>query len=186
MDPALQLALRASLALLLAAAAWHKLGDLGRFRAVVAAYDLLPSSSVVAAATVAALVEAALAASLVFGVGVRFAGPGAAALMLVYAAAIFVNVRRGRTDIDCGCMGPASRVPLGPLLVARNLVLAGAAVLLALPVSARPLVWFDAVSVLATTAAMAASWLAGERLLALAPRMDAVRGRPPVSRGAAA
>ncbi len=186
MDPALQLALRASLALLLAASASHKLGDLARFRAVVAAYDLLPSSLVAAAATGAALVEAALAASLVFGVGVGFAGPGAAALMLTYAAAIHVNVRRGRTDIDCGCMGPASRVPLGPLLVGRNILLACAAVLLGLPVSARPLLWFDAVGVLATTTAMAACWLAAERMLALAPRMDAVRGGPPGSRGAGA
>lgn len=186
MDPALQLALRASLALLLAAAASHKLGDLARFRAVVAAYELLPSSLVAAVATGVALVEAALAASLVFGVGVALAGTGAAALMLAYAAAIFVNVRRGRTDIDCGCMGPASRVPLGPLLVVRNLVLAGAASLLALPVLMRPLVWIDAVSVLATTTAMTACWLAAERMLALAPRMDAVRGGPPGSWGARA
>lgn len=186
MDPVFPLALRASLSLLLAGAASHKLGDLSRFRAVVAAYDLLPSSLVPAAAIGAALVEAALAASLAFGVGVAFAGAGASALMLVYAAAIFVNVRRGRIDIDCGCMGPASRVPLGPLLVARNLVIAGAASLLALPVSMRPLVWIDALSMLATTAAMAACWLAAERLLALAPRMDAVRGGPSGSRGAGA
>lgn len=186
MDPTLQLALRASLALLLAASASHKLGDLARFREVVAAYELLPSSLVGAASIVAALVESALAAALVFGVGVAIAGPAASALLLSYAAAIFVNVRRGRTDIDCGCMGPTSRVPLGPPLVVRNLVLAGAASLLALPVSSRPLVWIDAVSVLATTAAMAACWLAAERMLALAPRMDAVRGGPPGSQGAGA
>jgi hypothetical protein len=40
LDPALSLGLRGGLALLLAAAAWHKLGDFALFRAALGEYRL--------------------------------------------------------------------------------------------------------------------------------------------------
>jgi len=176
-DPALQLALRASLGLLLASAASHKLRDLARFREVLFAYEILPRAAAAAAAPAVPAVEALLAFSLLSGVGGAAAGPATAALMLAYASAILVNVRRGRRDIDCGCMGPASRVPLGAGLVARNLVLAVAASLLAIPVGDRSLGALDVIAVLASTAALSACWLAAERMLVLAPRVAVLRRR---------
>ena len=47
-------------------------------------------------------------------------------LLLLYAAAIAINLLRGRHDIDCGCGGEAT--PIGWGLVMRNVVLAGLAV----------------------------------------------------------
>lgn len=175
MDPAVSLALRAAFAVLLATAALHKLRDSARFRAVLVAYDVLPGRSVAAVAAAVAPVEALLATGVAFGSAA--AALAAAVLMLVYAAAIETNVRRGRRDIDCGCTGAAARVPLSRALVARNLGLAASLLLLVLPVTPRALSWIDGASVLAATAALAACWMASERLLAVAPRAAALRAR---------
>src|SRR5688572_15193660 len=121
MDPAILLTLRFSFALLLGAAATHKLRDLARFAAVVEEYEMLPRGLVRIAAPAMAAAEALLALLLAAGIAVPAAGAAATALMLVYAFAIHTNVVRGRTGIDCGCMGPAARVALSPALVIRNL-----------------------------------------------------------------
>ncbi len=63
------------LILLFVRAAWHKIGDYGRFAGFLADYRLLP---------------AALAA---------------AGLLLLYAVAIAVSLGRGQRRIDCGCGG---------------------------------------------------------------------------------
>ncbi len=176
-DPVVQMTLRAVLALLLGTAAVHKLRDLARFREVLAAYEILPRAVVSGAAVAVPAVEATLAAAIASGASSAAGGGAACVLMLAYAAAIFVNLRRGRIGIDCGCMGPASRVPLGPGLVVRNLLLAAAAAFLMVPSSGRTLLWFDLAGVLAATSALSACWLAGERMLALAPRVAALRRR---------
>lgn len=175
MDPALQLALRAALALLLATAASHKLRDLARFRATLAEYEILPRAIVTAVAPAVAVAEAVLAVMLLSGSAVALAAVAVSSLLLAYAAAISVNVRRGRLDIDCGCMGPASRVPLGHGLVLRNLLLASAAALLVVPAAPRVLEWLDVAGALAATVALSACWLAVERMLVLAPRVAALK-----------
>jgi len=175
MDPALHLVFRASLALLLASAAWHKLRDLLRFRTALAQYELLPAGFIAPAAVLAPALEAVLAAMIASSVGIAAAALASAALMLMYAAAIAVNLRRGRADIDCGCLGPASRVPLSNGLVARNLALVAAFSVLALPVSTRALTWLDLVGAAAGVAALSACWLATQRMLALAPRAALLR-----------
>lgn len=177
MDPALHVTLRAAMALLLGSAAWHKLRDYTRFRDVLAGYVILPAALVPAAARLVPVLEATLGAAVAWALLLPFTGTAVALLMLAYAAAIFVNVRRGRTGIDCGCTGPGFHVPLGAHLVARNLVLAAAAAMLVLPVTSRAMTWFDAVAAIASTMALSACWLAIGRLLALAPRVDELRRR---------
>jgi uncharacterized membrane protein YphA (DoxX/SURF4 family) len=171
----LSLTLRFSFALLLGAAAIHKLRDLARFRATLAEYDVLPRGLADGAAPILAILEATLAALLVAGVAVPAAASAVTALMLAYAAAIHTNVLRGRTDLDCGCMGPAARVPVSAALVLRNLALGAAAATLVVTASGRAASWPDVASALAATLALAASWQAGERLLALAPRAARLR-----------
>src|SRR5207249_705697 len=127
MDPVVDLTLRTALALLFFVAAGHKLRDPGRFRATVAEYRLVPDRFAPPAAALLVAVEAAAAGALLVP-GVRAAGLlAAAALLVVYGAAIAINLARGRWDIDCGCAGPAVRRPIGGWLVARNAVLAAAA-----------------------------------------------------------
>ncbi|MGH7291189.1 MAG: MauE/DoxX family redox-associated membrane protein, partial [Myxococcota bacterium] len=64
LDPALGLALRGGLALLLGTAAWHKLRDLGAFRDALAGYRLLPDGLVGVAALVLVAAELASACAL--------------------------------------------------------------------------------------------------------------------------
>jgi hypothetical protein len=175
MDPAIEYTLRFSFALLLGAAAAHKLRDLARFRATLVEYDILPAATARGAAIALATLESALAAMLASGVAVAAAAACVCALMLAYAAAISANVARGRTDLDCGCMGPAARVPVSPALVIRNLLLAAAAAVLLVPGSTRAAHWIDAASALVATLALAASWLATEKMLVLAPRAAKLR-----------
>ena len=45
------------------------------------------------------------------------------ALLVLYSAAIAINLLRGRRDIECGCGGAATHVPLSGWLLARNAAL---------------------------------------------------------------
>ncbi len=174
MDPVVDVTLRAALALLLLAAAGHKLRDLPRFRATLADYRLLPHAIVPAAAGLVAGVELAIAAALL--VLPRPALVAAAALLAVYAVAIGINLARGRRHIDCGCAGPAARQTISGRLVARNVLLATSALAGLAPAHPRPLVWVDALTIVGSTAALAALYATLDRMLADAPALARVRG----------
>jgi hypothetical protein len=104
---------------------------------VVANYRLLPEALVAPVALALPVVELALGLGLigsVFGGGLlRLLGIPAAALFVVFAGAMAINIVRGRRAIDCGCGRSQLRQPLGWGLVLRNLVLAGLVVVHALP-----------------------------------------------------
>jgi hypothetical protein len=175
-DPVIDAALRASLAVLFAAAASHKLREPRRFRATVAEYRLLPGWLVVPAAVALVGGEVGVATALVLPAW-RTAGLiGAAGLLALYGAAIAVNLARGRRDLDCGCAGPAMRRPISGWLVARNAVLVAVALAGLVPPASRPLVWIDAVTILGATTGLAALYAAVDRMLAQLPAMARVRG----------
>jgi hypothetical protein len=174
MDPAVDIALRAGLALLLLVAAGHKLRDLAHFRATLAEYRLLPESLVGGGAVVVVGVEIAIAVALVTA---RAAGAlAAASLLAVYAAAIGVNLARGRRHIDCGCAGPAERRTLSGWLVARNAALVAVALAGLVPVGARPMIWVDGLTVAGTTLLLAGVYAAIDGLIANAPGFARLRG----------
>ena len=176
MDPVIVATLRAALALLFFVAAGHKLRDLGRFRATLGEYRLVPDRFAAPAAALLVAAEAAAAGALLVP-GARAAGLlAAAALLFVYGAAIAINLARGRWDIDCGCAGPAVRRPITGWLVARNAVLAAAALAGLAPVHPRALLWVDAVTVAGATAALAACYASLDRVIAYAPRLARLRG----------
>jgi peroxiredoxin/uncharacterized membrane protein YphA (DoxX/SURF4 family) len=72
------------------------------------------------------LVELACAAALVPGRWAWLGASGALALLLVFMAAIAVNLLRGRAP-DCHCFGQLHASPVGWATVVRNAVLAGLA-----------------------------------------------------------
>lgn len=164
-DPVIELTLCAALALLFAAAAWHKVSDRSRFAASLDAYALLPSPLVAPSALLLAVLECALVVGLLHVPARQPAAIASMALLTLYTGAIAVNLARGRREIDCGCFISSARVPLSLWLVARNLVLIGAAGLLVAPVRPRPLVWVDWFTVVAAVLAL---WLltAAAQLLA--------------------
>lgn len=176
MDPALDLVLRAALALLLVVAAAHKLLDFERFRSTLADYRLVPAALVPAAALVVVGVELLLAVGLGLP-GLRRRGlQGAAAVLVLYAGAIGVNLARGRRHIDCGCLGAAAHQGLSWWLVGRNLALAAAALAAARPVQGRALVWVDVLTVTGALGALSALHTAFDRLVANAPALGRARG----------
>ncbi len=90
---------------------------------VIANYRLLPDALVAPAAVALPVAELIVGAALL--IGSRPLAPLAGiALLLVFAGAMAINIRRGRTQIDCGCGLSALRQGLGWPLVARNLALA--------------------------------------------------------------
>src|SRR2546430_15042876 len=100
MDPVIDATLRTALALLFLVAAGHKLRDLGRFRATLAEYRLVPAGLVPLAAALVVVAEAAAAGALPVP-GARAAGPGSAAcLPRVYLPAGPINPARGRRALD--------------------------------------------------------------------------------------
>jgi Methylamine utilisation protein MauE len=170
-DPAIAFLIVACTMLLFAAAAVHKLRDLRRFSEIFAAYRLLPLGVGRHASRAVPLLEASVAGGLLFA-GSRtttvFVG---IVLLLAYAGAIAVNLRRGRRELACGCGGPDDRRPIASWMVWRNV---GIAVLLAaamLPWSQRSLVPTDAVTVGFGTATCALVYLCLDRLLGRTGRM---------------
>jgi hypothetical protein len=101
---------------------------------VVANYRILPQSVVAPTALALPYAEMALGAALIVGLGIVPVVAGIA-LLLAFAAAMAVNIRRGRTHVDCGCGLSHLRQHLGWPLVARNLILAS---LVALRLPATP------------------------------------------------
>jgi len=113
-----------------AVSAVGKLRDPGGFIAAVRNYEVLPKPLVVPVGRALPVVELGVAAALVFGVWVVPTALVAAALLVVFAVGIWINVRRGRS-IGCGC-GLARRQTVSNRLVARNGLLAATAALAAL------------------------------------------------------
>lgn len=129
----LLLAARIAVACIFLTAAVGKLRHLTVFEGVLANYRLLPRWAIAPVHVLLPLAELAV------GIGViavpQIAAPGAALLLLVFAAAMAVNLRRGRSDIDCGCHQSVLRQRLSWTLVWRNAVLALLALSAALPPS---------------------------------------------------
>jgi len=176
-DPVVVGVLRGGLAVLFAAAAAHKLRDPVGFRAAVRDHRLLPDRAVAAAARGLALAEGAVAVGLLVPAAAGAASLAVLALLALYAAAVGVNLARGRCHVACGCLGPAADQPIHPGLLVRNAVLMLAAAGAAWPASGRTLTLLDAFTVAAGVATLALLYLAAEGLLAAARRAAAGEAR---------
>lgn len=176
LDPIVSWILRLALAALFATAAAHKLRDLRGFRQTLSDYEILPRLFVMPAAIGLVAFEVLIAIDLATGlisslvtattagtvsgstttvgtVGTApalspWAGLAATGLLVIYGLAIGINLLRGRSEIDCGCLGPAARQPLSSWLLARNGILAFGAALTSLPLSSRSLHPIDGITLL--------------------------------------
>lgn len=150
-------------------AGWQKLAAFEVFAATLADYRMVPRNLVNICAGLVAAGEVILGAGLVVPVTRSAALLGSGLLLTLYAAAMAINLLRGRRHIDCGCMGPAARQTLSGWLVARNVVIALVAALSAGALDARPLVWLDVITIGAGVAALAFVYSAVNHLIANAP-----------------
>jgi uncharacterized membrane protein YphA (DoxX/SURF4 family) len=125
------LSIRIMLALIFVTAAVGKFRHLLAFKGVLDNYRLLPHWALVPAQLSLPAGEIAIAAGILLFP--TTAAPMGAALLLVFAAAMAVNLRRGRLEIDCGCHQSALRQRLSWTLVWRNGVLALLALMASLP-----------------------------------------------------
>ena len=118
---------RICVGLVFVAAGGHKAQHWRVFSGVVANYRLLPRIAVAPVAALLPPVELALGL-LLLSAQIRPLGEVAAiGLLALFAAAMAINLRRGRVDIDCGCGQSVLRQTLRWALVWRN---AGLALLL--------------------------------------------------------
>ena len=115
---------RTLIALVYLTAAIGKMRHWAVFQGVVANYRLLPDVLVTPFAYWLPPFEALLGAALLFGWLSPWAELSAAALLLVFAAAMGINLMRGRQHIDCGCFQSVLKQRLSWTLVVRNGVLA--------------------------------------------------------------
>ncbi|MFP6682049.1 MAG: MauE/DoxX family redox-associated membrane protein [Gammaproteobacteria bacterium] len=174
LDPILTLTANYCVALLFLFACYSKVRSFGVFHSTLADYELVPGVLVWLSAILIVVLE------LVIGFGAlfrSFAGPAmalAAALLLLYAAAIGINLVRGRRDIDCGCTGPATQQLLSGWLLLRNIGLAALAIVGAAPTSQRLLHSADFALVGMALLASVALYAAINQLMANAPRLDAL------------
>jgi hypothetical protein len=165
LDPAVATLLSGCIALLFAGAALHKLRDLRRFQEIFAAYGLMPGRARLRLSLAVPAVEALVALGVLFGVSRQVSSCTAVVLLLAYAAAIALNLSRGRRDLACGCGGPNDRRPIAEWMVWRNLCLASVAMVLLAPWGSRPLGVTDVVTIAFGTAACSLVYLCIDRLL---------------------
>jgi hypothetical protein len=172
-DPAIAALIVACVAILFVGGAFHKLRDLRRFDEIFAAYGVLPFLARLRLSRLVPVLEAAVALGLVF-YAARIAAAGVGiALLLAYACAIAINLRRGRQDLACGCGGPDDRRPIAPWMVWRNLLIAGLLAVVMLPWNPRPLLLTDAVTIGFGSLTCALLYLCLDRLLGRTGRMSA-------------
>jgi hypothetical protein len=155
-----------STAVLFASSALHKLYDWQRFKGAVAGYQLLPDNLTSFIAPLVLLVEIAVVPLVCLGATRSLGALTAATLLLTYAVGIAINLMRGRTRIDCGCLGPRHRQRISSALLLRNGVLAGIAVVAALPNNQRAFEAIDWLTLFGGVAMLALLYAIAEQLIA--------------------
>lgn len=172
-DPVVVGAVVGTLALILFAAAWHKLSEPEVFAGALQAYRLLPAAVVPVAARVLPFLEIVLGIAVLVPASRAPALIATALLMVAYASAMGINLMRGREQIDCGCGGEAH--PLSWALVVRNIVLAAAALVVAGPARERGFEWLDGVTLVVGVLAFYALYLMADELLRQSSRLRQLR-----------
>lgn len=153
---------------------FDKVRAFAMFRATLDDYQLVPPALLSMSAVIVTVLE--------FGIGVGAFRPTlaplsmfcGAVLLLVYSAAIGVNLSRGRNNIDCGCTGPATRQFISKWLVLRNFGLIAIAITGMVTTNQRTLYVIDFVLVGIALIGAMVLYAAINQLLANATRLDAL------------
>lgn len=168
-DPIVPVFASLFLALILAAAAIPKIRNADEFQGVVANYRLLPSFMVVPFAKLLPWLELGSAIALLVPPTREVAAWIAAGLFMMFAMALAINVGRGRTYIDCGCVRrPASVSRIGMFHVMRALALAAVSLFIAnVPVNLSVMTLESVLMGVAAAAMFAMLYLAADVIVGL-------------------
>lgn len=178
LDPLVASIISVSFGLMFLLAAVHKLTGFGRFRAVLAEYEVMPAFVAPIAAAALPLLEIALGLGWLFLPDVRVVAFASVLLLLLYSSAIVFNLLRGRVHISCGCgFGKAAQgdEALSWGLVIRNAGLLLAALAALLPESPRVVGTLDYVTLCAALMAIVLLFTAGNQLIRNAAAIKARR-----------
>ena len=146
-------------------AAAHKVKNHLEFRGILDQYRIMPGPLVPLAAPLVVALECAACLMLVVPSWRWLGGALAAGLLLLYGAAIALNLYgRGRLAMDCGCGGDAT--PLSGWLLLRNGLLALLACSPWLAAPAAPGGWAGVVLAALLTALLWLGYAVGNQLLA--------------------
>jgi len=174
LDPAIELILRCAFFALFATTLAHKAFDFASFRSTVAAYlrgSPLATAPIVLVGSIAIMLgEAVVVTACAAPVDHAVRAGVTSGMLLLYAAAMGVNLLRGNTLLDCGCNWGSLRQAVGYPLVWRNLLMALVALAMAIPVSTRPLQAIDVITVAAGTVLATLVYAGANRMLASAPQ----------------
>ena len=176
LDPVFGALITISFAILFASAAVHKWLHLRSFEEAFDAYALLPPRSALHLAWWVPLCETAVAVGLLARATRAGAAVAGALLLLGYAGAIALNLRRGRRDIACGCGGPDQRRPIASWMAWRNLVLALLLGIAVRPWSSRHVTWVDGTTIAFGAAAAIVVYMCLDRLGQVMARAGALQG----------
>jgi len=163
-DPVIDITIRGAFALLFALSAIEKLSNRETFQFQLEEYQLLPKQLIPLAGMGIIFAEVTTAIALLIYDPFYGAMMGCV-ILSVYACAIFINLLRGRTWMDCGCLGSAGE-GLSYWLVTRNLVLVATLMVVSLPTLERSLVWLDYLSILFTVFSASMAYVVLNTLLA--------------------
>jgi hypothetical protein len=182
LDPLILKTIAVGLGLMFVIAARHKLADGAGFRITLLEYQVMPEALVSPASRVVPAIELVLGAAWLLGAyGGGLTAVASAALLGVYAAAIGINLWRGRVHFDCGCGFGGKRDTeqyLSGGLIARNAVLIALALLTLLPAADRRLAFGDWVTLAAALLAGALLFGAANQLLANRSAINTWRKEP--------
>ncbi len=172
LDPVPQWILLLGLSALWLSAAVHKLRHRVAFQGALAAYRLLPEAALPVLAWVLPGIEFAIGAALLAPATRALAGALGALTLAVYGLAIAINLRRGRRELDCGCLGFGRGSRVSWSLVTRNALLSLACLAAGvLRPAARALDALDVFTVALGVCGACLIYIAAEGLIAAAQRL---------------
>jgi len=178
LDPLVLAVISIGFGLLFLLAAVHKLTGLQRFRAVLADYRVMPPVAAPLFAIALPVVEIVVGLSWLFSGRHSSVALATVGLLVLYTAAIALNLLRGRVHISCGCgFGKAGEGDdaLSWGLVLRNLTLVAAALASLAPQASREMRVFDYFTLVVALLVIALLFAAANQLIRNAAAINSWR-----------
>lgn len=164
LDPVILYSLIGGFALLFAFSALEKYQDMTAFQLKLENYQVLPAALAPGMTNIVFMTEVA-ASTLLLTPAYLYGLALSAILMLAYTSGIAINLARGRTHIDCGCLGSQGEGISGYHLLRNGTLLVMLAVCF-LPVIDRQLLWLDYATIILFLGASAACYATANLMIA--------------------